>query len=388
MFRTNDVAVLDIGSEKITVFYGCKSVNETFNVKASVAVPYAGFADGEWLDEESLPAVFQKAVDDIQNVAGVRIRKFFIGVPGEFTTSVAKEVSIVLDRRRRIVDKDIDEFFDKGNTYKEHKRYATINCASIYYMLDDNRRLIEPRGLLADKLRGLVSYILCERKFLKTVNSIMKSIGVSEVEFISAQWAEAMYLIDADYRDKSALLVDVGYITTSVMLVRGDGLLYMSSFSCGGAHVTGDITLGLDIPYSHAEQLKSKLDLNREVTFEDRYVVTHKDKQYRYLAVEVNEIAKARLTFLGQAINKCLSRCEYDCPSHLPIYITGGGLYGMRGAREILSKITGRSIEFIEPSDPNFAKPYFSSTLGVMEIATRHAGQDEGFWKKLFKNRG
>ena len=387
MIRTNDVAVLDIGSEKITVFYGCKSVNDTFNVKASVEVPYAGFAEGEWLDEESLSAVLQKAVDEIQNTARTRIRKFFIGVPGEFTTSVVKEVGIVLDRRRRVVDSDVDALFNKGNTYKEHKRYATINCASVYYMLDDNRRLIEPRGLLSDKLRALVSYVLCERKFLQKINSIMKSIGVAEVEYVSSAWAEAMYLIDADYRDKTALLVDVGYITTSVMLVRGDGLLYMSSFSCGGAHVTGDITLGMEIPYSHAEQLKGKIDLNRELSFEDKYTVIHKDKQYQYLAVEVNEIAKERLTFLGQAINKCLGRCEYDCPSHLPLHVTGGGLTGLRGARELLSKVTGRSIEFIAPRDPNFAKPYFSSTLGVMEIATKHSKDEEGFWKKLFKNR-
>ncbi len=387
MLRTNDVAVLDIGSEKITVFYGNKSVNDTFNVKASVTVAYSGFADGEWLDEESLSAVFQKAVDEICNVARVKIRKFFIGVPGEFTTVVAKEVGVVLDRKRRIVDSDIDDLFDKGNTYKDHKRYATINCASIYYTLDDNRRLIEPRGLVADKLKALVSYVLCERNFLNTVNGIMKSIGVCEVEFISSSWAESMYLIDEDSRDKSALLVDIGYITSSVMVVRGDGLLYMSSFSCGGAHITGDITLGLDIPYAHAEQLKAKLDLNRELSFEDRYTVSHKDKQYDYLAVEVNEIAKARITFLAQAINKCLGRCEYDCPSHLPIYVTGGGVYGMRGAREIISKITGRTVEFIGPRDPNYSKPYFSSTLGVMDIATRHSKESESIFKKLFKTR-
>ena len=64
MFGVNDVAVLDIGSEKITLFYGNKSVNDTFNVKAFSSIPYAGFADGEWLDELALGEVIQKAIEE------------------------------------------------------------------------------------------------------------------------------------------------------------------------------------------------------------------------------------------------------------------------------------------------------------------------------------
>ncbi len=385
MFGVNDVAALDIGSEKVTLFYGNKSVNDTFNVKASVSIPYAGFTEGEWLDENALSDVIKKAVDEVQAITKTRIHKLFVGVPGEFTTTVVKEVEIVLDRRRRVVDQDIDDLFDKGNTYKKHKRYATINCAAIYYMLDDNRRLIEPRGLLTEKIRALVSYVLCERKFAKKITDIAQGIGITEVEFVSSAWAEAMYLFEDDERDKSILLLDVGYITSSIMLARGDGLLYLSSFSCGGAHVVGDLTLGLDIPYSHADQLKTRLDLNRNVSVDDKYQVVVKDKQYTYSAVEVNEVAKARLMFLAETVNRCLEKCEYDYASHLPLYLTGGGLYGMRGAKEILSKIVGRSVEFVEPRDPKYAKPYYSSTMGLMEIAVKHTDAFEGFWKKIFK---
>lgn len=385
MFGVNDVAVLDVGSEKITLFYGNKSVNDTFNIKASSSIPYAGFADGEWLDENALAEVIGKAVEDVQSVTKTKIRKLFVGVPGEFTTTVVKEVEIMLDRRRRVVDRDIDELFDKGNTYKTHKRYATINCAAIYYVLDDNRRIIEPRGLATDRMKALVSYVLCERKFAKKINEIVDSLKISEVEFVSAAWAEVMYLFEDEQRDKSVILLDVGYITSSIIMARGDGLLYMSSFSCGGAHITGDLTLGLDIPYPHAEQLKTRLDLNRDVSVDDKYQVVVKGEQFTYSAVEVNEVAKARLDFLAEVVNGCLEKCEYECPAHIPLYLTGGGLYGMRGAKEILSKCVNRSVEFVEPHDPKFAKPYYSSTLGLMDIAVKHTDAFEGFWQRIFK---
>ncbi len=386
--KTNDVAVLDIGSEKISVYYGSKSVNNTFNIKASSTVPYAGFAEGEWLDEENLPATVQKAISEVEESARIRIRKLFIGVPGEFTTTVAKEVSIAFDRKRRVTDRDIDDLYERGNTYKTHKRYATINYAAVYYTLDDNRRLIDPIGLSSVKLNGLISYLLCERKFLLTINGIMKQLGMKEVEFISTQWAEAMYLFEEEQRDRSVILADVGYITTSVMVARGDGLLYMSSFSYGGAHIAGDITLNMNIPYSHAEQLVKQINLKREVQASDTYRVSLRESSYEYHALEVNEIAKARIVFLGQAINKCLARCEYDFPVHLPLYITGGGLYNLIGAKEIIARITGRSVEFAEPTDPKYSKPYYSSMLGLMEIATRHADNTSlSLWDKIFKRK-
>ncbi len=384
--RTNDVAVLDIGSEKITVFYGTKSVNSTFNVKASSSIPYSGFADGDWLDEENLPSVVEKAIREVEDSARVRIRKLFIGVPGEFTTVVAKEVGIAFERKKRVTDRDIDDLFERGNTYKDHKRYSTINYSAVYYTLDDNRRLIDPIGLPSVKLNGLISYVLCEKKFLATINGIMKGLGMKEVEFISSGWAGSMYLFEEEMRDRTVILVDVGYITTSVMVIRGDGLLYMSSFSCGGAHITGDITLNFDMPYNHAEQLTGKINLKRNVTEDDVYKVNIKENSYEYSAHLVNEIAKARITFIGQAVNKCLARCGYDCPSHLPVHITGGGLCQIVGAKDLLSRITSRSVEFVSPSDPNYAKPYYSSTLGLMEIATKHTDNTSvSFWDRIFK---
>ncbi len=384
--RTNDVAVLDIGSEKISVYYGTKSVNNTFNIKATSSVRYAGFADGEWLEEDNLPSVIQKVIREVEESARIRIRKLFIGVPGEFTTTVAKDVGIAFDRKRRVTGYDIDDLYERGNTYKNHKRYATINYAAVYYTLDDNRRLVDPIGLTSTKLNGLISYVLCERKFIHDINAVMKGLGVREVEFISSAWAEAMYLFEEEQRDRSIILADVGYISSSVMVARGDGLLYMSSFSCGGAHISGDLTLNLNIPYTHAEQLVRQINLKREVQQDEKYRITLKDSTYEYPALEVNEIAKARIVFIGQAINKCLARCEYDFPSHLPIYVTGGGLYNFIGAKEIISRITTRSVEFIEPNDPKYAKPYYSSALGLMEMALRHADTTaQSFWSKIFK---
>ena len=211
---------------------------------------------------------------------------------------------------------------------------------------------------------------------------------MKEVEFISSVWAESMYLFEEEQRDRTVILADVGYITSSVVVARGDGLLYMSSFSCGGAHVTGDITLNFNIPYVHAEQLTSKINLKRKVDDNDVYVINIKENSFEYPAVEVNEIAKTRITFLGQAINKCLARCNYDCPLHLPVFITGGGIAQIQGAKELLSKITGRSVDFVEPRDPNYSKPYYSSTLGLMEIASKHADNtSQSIWDRLFNRK-
>lgn len=369
MAHTRDVAVLDVGSEKLTVYIGEKTVNGIFNVKGTGEAKYDGFMGGEWLNPDGLKEAVSKALNAaMRNVSG-RFKKLYVGVPGEFSTVVCKEVGFALEKTRKIKDCDLDELFKIGDSFSQNKRFVTINCSAIYYLLDGNRRLIEPRGLTSSKLRALVSYVLCERTFTEKIDSILKDLGFSEVEYISACWASAMLLFEAEQRDKSALLLDVGYITSSLMLVRGDGLLHLSSFSCGGGNIAGDLVMCMDIPYSHAEMIKQKLNLSIKPSEEDKYSLFTRNGEASYSMSDVNEIARGRVEYIAQAVQKCIAKCEYECPAYLPLYVTGGGITGIRGTREILSSVLGRPVEFIAPDVPQMNFPHLSSTLGLLDVA-------------------
>ena len=183
MAKLNDVAVLDIGSKKISVMIGNKTPKGVFNVKGFGSCYYSGFSGGKWFNVQDLKSAVGKALHVAEAESGVKAKKLYIGVPSEFIAIVVKEVVLARGRAQRITDADVTELFEQGDTYKNHSRYTTIGNFAIYYTLDDKtRRFVEPRGIEAYKITGLVSYVLCERSFTSLFENIAKDLRLKEVE--------------------------------------------------------------------------------------------------------------------------------------------------------------------------------------------------------------
>lgn len=384
-----DVAILDFGSGKITVFIGSRGVNNTVCINGIGECDYAGFGDGEWYDPEQICSVVGHAISKAETNSCTKVRHLYIGVPGEFTITQCKEVSISLSKNRKITDYDVDALHDQGVEFSQLPDYQVINSQPIYYNLDDERRLIQPVGLTSTKLSGLISYILAEKKFTKFIDKIMASVHIESFVYVSSVLAETLFLFDEIKRDQFVILVDVGYITSTVILARGDGILSMNYFDFGGGHVTGALAIALEIPYSQAESLKRKVVLSLNVSEEDVYEISERGEVKKFKAKLVNEIVSGVIDVIASTIEKCLKRCVYEYPDYIPYYITGGGLCYLKGARDYLSKRLDKPVEIVAPSLPQFNRPHLSSSLGLLDMVLSQQMPEEkkGFFAKLFKKR-
>ena len=369
MVKKKEVAILDIGSYKITVIVGERGVNNTFNIKGTGEVEYTGFMGGEFFEPDDVKKAIALAIANAEMGARTKIQHLFVGVPGEFCSVICRECNINFPKRKRITEQDINELYYVGNIYRKHPTHTVINNTAIYFTLDDSRKIIEPRGLVSSRLGGYISYSLAENNFLDFIEGILDEIGIKSAEYISSCLAESMYLFDTEIRDRYALLFDCGYLTSSIMLIRGDGLLYLKTFSLGGGHIMGDLAEQLRISISQAENLKRKVVLSMDASDSDYYEVIGKDYLMPISAKAANEIVANKIDLIAAMILKCLTKCEYEIPDYIPLYMTGGGLSYMRGARDYLSKKIGRRVEIVSPSLPNLNKPHFSSTFGLLDMA-------------------
>ena len=84
----------------------------------------------------------------------------------------------------------------------------------------------------------------------------LRDLNITVSGFFSSCTGEAMlYLLEED-RDRTAILIDIGYTCTDVLVVEGDAVIYQKSMPIGGGHIAADIAEGLSIPLSSAEQIK------------------------------------------------------------------------------------------------------------------------------------
>lgn len=372
-----DIAILDVGSMSVSVMVGERGVNGTFRIKGKGEAEYAGFQNGRFLEPDQVKFAVALAVSNAEIAYGGKISDLIVGVPGEFSSVVCREVSIDFNKKHRVNDADVKQLFNAGNIYRKHPTHSVINQSPIYFTLDDGKKVIEPRSNSSSRLGGLVSYILAENNFIDFFDRILGEIGIKKVSFLSSCLAEMMHLFDPAARDKYAILVDCGYITTSVMLVRGDGLLSLGSFSMGGGYITGDLSQCLKISFPEAESLKRKVVLSWDAKEKDTYEVQGKDFISPYSAVATNQIVEDRIDMIASYILKCLDRCEYDYPAFIPICVTGGGLNYIHGIRDYLTRKLGRRVELMAPSLPHVSRPDYSSEIGLLDLALENQEDDK-----------
>lgn len=372
--RKKYVLTFDVGSSKLRAILAGRGLNKTFNIRGYKEIEYDGFFEGEFLDKEKLYSIFEEIVSDFDAFAH-KINKVYIGVPAEFSSVVTTEVTLNLGDRRKIKKADIDSLQYMAGEKAKNSDVEVVSVNAIEYTVDD-RVTFEPLGEQGAILTGKVSVIYVNRTFIETFNNIVGGLGFNSVEYISETLAQAQFVIPNDKKEDLALLVDSGDITTSIALVKGEGLISLTSFSRGGGFITNDLAEAFDLSMSEADRLKKQIVLSLKGKQNDYYELsTDLGLATKIMLNEANGVVAYRIEELAEVIAKCLQLNNQQFTSYLPTYLTGGGISNIKGGRDYLAKCLGRNVSYGKPPIPGKDKPELSSIYSLVNAAL--ASNDE-----------
>ncbi len=129
-------------------------------------------------------------------------------------------------------------------------------------------------------------------------------------------------------RDRTAILVDIGDRSTSVSVLKGDGMLYHNSVRIGGLHITRDLAMLLHVDDEVADQLKRRAVYGLSVSRDDVYEIMPKgsSRVQSFSAMKVQDIINARVDEIcdiikGNWINRaasCLNMWRYGLRAARP----------------------------------------------------------------------
>ena len=382
-----NIAVLDFGSNHISVLIGDRGINGTFDVRGFAKSSYAGFLDGEILEPEKLSAVLCQTITSAENNARAKITHLYIGVPAEFSIAEVRTCELEFDRKKRVTDREIEQAFSKADEFGSSPTHIVINRSPICYELDNSERVIDPRGRTTSKLLATLSFVLCERNFVGTVSQAIHDLHIPFVEFISEVLAETMYLIEPEQRDQCSILVDCGYLTTSVAVIVGDGLVHLRSFALGGGQLTADLAEMLEAPFEVAEILKQNITLTGRPSENEKMVVNYNGNEYQFDTLAVYEITMRKIKQIAKMIAKSLETCEYERPDFIPVNLTGGGISFIKGVCESMREVLNKDVRIIRPEVSQMAEPDNSAILGLLDLALRQNHANYSFFIKIFKKQ-
>ncbi len=360
------VTVMDFGSSKITVLAGEREVNNSIRLLATAEREYDGYSAGEFVDVSNLKSIMSEVIDDIEKEMGCDVRDIFVGVPAEFCFAYDKLISKTFQKKTKINSKIVDSLFiddDETNPYITH---TVINKSSLFYIVNESNKTNSPLGMLATKLQTRAGYILVENKFKLIVGGILDSLNIRNYDFISSTLAESVGLLPEAKRNEGAIIVDCGYMSTSVAQALGDGLKELKSFSMGGAFITSDIAKVCDVSFEEAEEIKQQAILTL-TPMGVEYYETSTGKKFSIKAI--NDIILNRVDKILAMVYKCIDTFAMELPKYIPIYLTGGGLNYLEGIKDYFRKVLDRPIELVSPKMMLYAKPDLSSSICLLDMA-------------------
>lgn len=376
MGRSKEVAVLNIGSHYVSVAVGVKLNERMFGIRGMGQATYLGYDEESWYDGSEIESAIRMAYLQAERKAGVKISKLgtlYVGLPSMFCQVRETEVVVEFSKKRKITSSDVSSVINRANPFRSEMDYIVIEKSISYFYLDnvEKIKLMEPVGLEARNMTARVAVVAAERRVLDFFNEIFARIGIKDFKYTNSVFAEANYLYSPETRDNRVLFVDLGYLATTVAFARGDGVQHMVTIPMGGAHIISDVSYYFGIDYDLAEEVYGKLDLAWGAQPMDTYGVDTDLGLLELPMIKVNEVAAARIEEIALYVKHCIQTSPYKYPSHLPLGLTGSGIANIRGAKELLSRKVGKSVDVEVPSAPGYEKAEYSQIASLVDYAIR-----------------
>lgn len=366
----SNVIVVEIGSSKLSCVVASKGVNGIFNIKAKAQVEYAGFFEGEFIENSLLEDAIKSLFAQIQSIYKRKIQKIYVGVPAEFSKVTTAKEQISFKFKRAVRTFDIQNLKQIVSSKLELDNMEILSINPICYLLDDDRKTNQPVGLKASKIAAELSVILAQSSFINTFNKIWTRLGVEQVEYISEPLCEAMFILEKEERERTCIVIDVGARSTSVAFVKGDGLTNLTSFSMGGSYITSDLSEACSIAYNDARNLKKQIVLSLRAADEDFYeLVTLGGRVTKIPLALANEVVCYRLELIAKTVNECIRLFAKEYVPYYPIYLCGAGVSKIKGGKDFFAKCLNRNILYGKPPIPAMDKPELSALLGLVNMA-------------------
>lgn len=358
--------ILDIGSSSLRLLAVSKFAGKQ-RIVAEDCVLYDGFMDGEFLSEDELEQDFNTLIEGMTQKIKKPISSIVVGVPSEFCICVCKRISRKYVGLHKITDNDLVSLYQSNANFGDSEDYSLISFSPMQCVLDDEYKTLSPVGKKSSSLVLDASYILAKNSFINLIKEKFKKLGVENVEFVSAALGQAMNCEPVKDDKKPIAVVDVGHITTSVCVYKGEGLALLTSFSMGGGHISSDLMQVIGLNFKSAELIKRKVILTIESRKNEHYEVCYKGNLIKAPINMTNQVVKSRIEIIAKIIKDILSIDEVF--SGIDIYLTGDGIANFKGVKNIIKDVTGLNVFEYKIPFNNSKDKFQTSKTGLATIA-------------------
>ncbi len=323
---------LDIGTTKVCALVGTLDDDLRVDVRGVGTAPSAGLRRGVIVDLDGTVEAIRKAQDEAQKMAGLPLTgaHVYVGVTGDHLESFNCTGAIDIQRPNdEILPADVDRVKAAAANGAQTAERDIILERPREFIVDGRGDIADPVHMSGQRLEVVLHVVTGAHKFLDEIRRCVERAGSSVDSLVLEAVATGEAVTSAEERELGCCVLDIGGGTTDVAVYLDGHLAHTAAIPVGGAHVTYDLSYGLEASYPLAEQIKKEHASALSDLCDPAAVVEYRnvrDEPCRAEQIFLSEIVGPRMEELFELVLQDLGRVRIE-PNQLGagVVLSGGG---------------------------------------------------------------
>ncbi|MFT3690121.1 cell division protein FtsA [Paenirhodobacter sp.] len=363
------VALLDIGTSKIAClvlrFDGVDPSREhegvgplagqsTFRVIGAATTQSRGVRFGEIDSMPQTERAIRTVVQAAQKMANTRVDHIIACIAGAGPRSygLAGQVDVM---DAQVGEQDVARVLASCDMPDIGQGREVLHAHPVNFALDNRSGLSDPRGHVGNQLAVDMHLLTVDAAAIQNLIYCIKRCDLDLAGIASSAYVSGLSSLVEDEQELGSACIDMGGGATGVSIFMKKHMIFADAVRMGGENVTHDIAVGLQIPVTMAERIKTFHGGVVATGMDDREMIElsgnsgdwEKDRR-RVSRAELIGIMRPRVEEILEEVRAILDAAGFD---HLPsqqIVLTGGASQ-IPGLDGLAARILGQNVRLGRP---------------------------------------
>lgn len=334
------IAAIDVGTTKVCTIMADTVGGNSLRVLGVGMAPSHGLQKGMVVNFEEAKQSIRESVRQAEQSANYKLESAYVGITGRHISSVNNRGVIAITRNDRMVHpSDLKRVLEVARSVKIPGEQELLHVIPRTYAVDGQEGVKNPVGMHGFRLDVETHIISAAVTSVKNLTRCIRGVGVDIDDLVLEPLASAEAVLSDEEKEKGVMIADIGGGTTDIAVFKDNSIYHTSVLPVAGYQLTHDISVGLNLSFELAENMKKKYGNvmpGEENTEEDTMITTDgHSASYR----DLSDIIRIRVEELLRLIVLELPQSDYARIIPAGLVLTGGGA-NLPGIAELGREVT------------------------------------------------
>jgi cell division protein FtsA len=251
----NLLVALDIGTSKIVAIVAEVTPDGALEVIGMGSHPSRGLKKGVVVNIEATVNGIQRALEEAELMADVKIRDVLTGIAGSHIKSFNSHGMVAI-KDKEVSQFDVDRVIETARAVNIPMDQQILHILTQEFIIDGQEDVREPVGMSGVRLEVKVHIVTGAVSAAQNIMKCVRRCGLEPRDLVLQPLASALAVLSNDEKDLGVCLVDIGGGTTDIAVFTGGAIRHTAVIPIAGDQITNDIAMALRTPTKDAEDIK------------------------------------------------------------------------------------------------------------------------------------